>query len=83
MSLPKLSSFPLASHMRNTVKSLKKLSTEVDVLIHVRDARLPFTDDQIMINQIENLFVGKEKITVWNKADLGCQRSLQVLARRH
>lgn len=57
--------FPL--HMRKAMENIRKGMKEVEVVIEVRDARIPISSQN---QRFEHMFYGKERIIVYNKSDL-------------
>jgi ribosome biogenesis GTPase A len=53
--------------MKVAVDNLQRLLKQVDVVLEVRDARLPFSSAN---DQLDRLLVGKRRICVLNKGDI-------------
>ncbi|EPY53841.1 GTPase [Schizosaccharomyces cryophilus OY26] len=64
-------------HMHKTLKKLQSLSSEVDILIEVRDARIPLTSRNFAV---ESILKKRNRIIVYNKCDLAipCETSLST-----
>lgn len=57
--------FPL--HMRRAMDKMSQSMKQVDVVIEVRDARIPISSQN---QRFEHLLAKKERIVVYNKCDL-------------
>ncbi|EPX74100.1 GTPase [Schizosaccharomyces octosporus yFS286] len=67
-------------HMHKTLKKLQLLSSKTDILVEVRDARIPLTSRNFAV---ESILRKKNRIIVYNKCDLAIPFDKSVPSFRH